>query len=234
MDPATWATALSCAAALAEKLGVSEIILLTYAREQLRHTSLAGFLGAQAVKVLNSGKSLNVGRGKTIRAETIRTLRSPTKGAVILAYYVDDGMLTTIDGYRGVGGVVAVPDLADGAEAWGERWNPLVPGQAAQPPAKLIDDPKVEGAMKSLTMLVNLGNGVLHPRDKQTAEEAFKILRVNGHTVDSSKLASWAIRNGWQPKTAGELAAVAIRVWGMKTKPRLTGIHDPEGRYGRW
>lgn len=119
---------------------------------------------------------------------------------------------------------------------WKERWNPLVLGEPTQPAATLIFDPVVvEKALWSITGMVNLTTGSLDPREQVNAQETLRILRAKGHTAEpQQQVKSWAIRNGWTPAKADELGKLAAKVLGMKEKPRLTGIHDAEGKYESW
>src|SRR4051812_24915609 len=126
-DPKAWAAALAYADQIVQRLGppAKDIILLTHTKQLLTRTSLAGALGAASAKALNGGKSVTLKSGTVLRAETLQTLRLPPKGAVIIAYYGEDRMMTTVDGYANVGGVVVVPDHEDSIEQWIQRWNPL-------------------------------------------------------------------------------------------------------------
>ncbi len=234
-EPQAWQAAWSYADAIAQRSDPpgEDVILLTHTKQQLAILA-RGSMTAATFKALNGGKSVPLPSGATLRAETLRPLRFPPRGAVIIAYFGEDKMMTTVDGYAGVTGVVVVPDHEDSIPEWVARWNPRVPGQPAQPATVLIADPKVEKAMEVLTGLINRGNGVLNPRDKQTADDILRILRAKGHSTDTAKLKSWAIQHGWPPKAADELATLAGRIFALKTKPSLAKIHDPDGRYARW
>ncbi|TCN34140.1 hypothetical protein [Sinorhizobium americanum] len=79
-----------------------------------------------------------------------------------------------------------------------------------------------------------LGNGVMHPRDKEFADDILRILRAKGHRAEPHSIKSWAIANGWKPSAANELAALAIKIGGLKAKPSLTKIYNAEGKYLSW
>lgn len=145
--------------------------------------------------------------GAKLRAETKRKLSFGfSRPTTIIAFYANDEILEQVDGLRNVAGVVAVPEYLGYASEWKARWSPLVPGEKREEPAAIIDDPVIEAAMKSLSRLINKGNGILVPLDKEWTQETLRILRNKGHTTDPAKLKSWAIRDGWQVKAAGELA----------------------------
>lgn len=213
--------------------GVQDVILLVHTKNQLDHTSLSRFLGAANVKALGKGP-IPLPGGVRLHAETMKTLRYPPRKSVVVVYYAEPKILDCVDGLNNVVGVVAVPDLPGEADAWVARWGVVVHGQAQQPPATLIDDPVFVRAMETLSGVINLSTGLGHPRDKAMANEILRILRAKGHADQSAKLKSWAIRRGWRPDDAAELAALAKKIWALKTKPSLSGFHDPAGRYERW
>jgi hypothetical protein len=164
----------------------------------------------------------------------MRTLRYTARNSVVIAYYADEKILDFVDGLNNIAGVVAVPWLPGEADGWAVRWNAHVHGQAKQAPASLIDDAVVVGALETLTTVINLSTGLGHPRDKAAANEILRILRTKGHADPSASIKSWAIRRGWHPESAIELEALSKKIWCFKTKPSLSGFHDPHGRYERW
>ncbi|ETI59480.1 hypothetical protein C100_21155 [Sphingobium sp. C100] len=211
-----------------------KVILLTHTKQQLRSTSLERHLGAQVSKALVANKSVSLGDGIMLRHETMQTLRFGAGNSVIIAFYAEDRILEFIDGLSGVLGVVAIPWPQDGAEAWSRRWTPHVHGQAAQAPVKLLSDPVIENGLRALSRMINLAHGSLHPRDKQYADETLRILRAKGHSAPTGDIRSWAIREGWKPGAADDLAKLAEKIFGLKNKPSLSAFHDPNGRYARW
>ncbi len=197
------------------------MILLTHTKQQLEHTSLANHLGGGAAKALGKGARANLVDDVTLRHETLRTLGYSTRNSVVIAFYADDRMLETLDGLSGILGIVAVPHLDGKIDGWIERWNPTVHGEERATPGKLIGDPTIERALESITLKSNISHGVLHPRDKQYADEVFRILRAKGHALDPTKIKSWAIRRGWKPGGGEELAKAATKVMKLKYPYRV-------------
>lgn len=72
--------------------------------------------------------------------------------------------------------------------------------------------PLVEEALKSLTDMVNLSTGILHPSDESAAKEYFKALYKEGEPLIGSEVTRWAIENGWQSKHANELGKLAEKI----------------------
>ncbi|MBB4274135.1 hypothetical protein [Rhizobium mongolense] len=236
-DPQAWKYGL----AYALKIGAEaeppaqDYILLTHTKQQLKSTSLAGHVGTQAAKALLANDSIRLSNGGHLRHATLQTLRGSGRRAVIIAYFAEDKMLETLDGLDLVAGIVAIPEFPRHAENWIARWNPVVHGQPQKSaPAPLIADPVVANALTALSSWINLSHAIMNPRDKGHADETLRILRAKGHALVPDQIKSWAIRNGWKPGAADELAKLAERIEALTSKPRLSGFHDPDGKYERW
>lgn len=232
-EPEAFNLALAYAEQISKTAGVEDVILLVHTKHQLDSTGLSRFLGAAAVKALNKGTAA-LSWGGRLHGETMKTLRYTARKSVIIAYYADEKLLDFVDGLNNIAGVVAVPWVPGEADGWVTRWNAHVHGQAKQAPATLIDDPVVVRALETLTTVINLSTGLGHPRDKAMANEILRILRAKGHADPSATIKSWAIQHGWSPNSATELEALARKIWSLKTKPSLSGFHDPHERYERW
>lgn len=213
---------------------MTDIVLLTHSKMQITQTTLASVLGGHA-KALAKGQRIDLGGGILLRNETMQTLKYSTGRTVVVVYYAEDKILEFVDGLTGVEAVVAVPEFSTSGQVWKKRWSPRVLGEAAPPAvAELITDRVVEAALKGHARMSNQSHNVLHPRDKEYADETFRILRAKGHTLDLAEIKSWAIRNGWKPGAAEEIANVAAKINRLKGPPSLAKIHDPNARYGRW
>jgi hypothetical protein len=226
-------TAIEYAKVMCAKTGSRDIILLTHNKSVLEHTSLADNLGDHTVRALAKGP-VSVSAGINLQAETRRTLRRLRCPAVIIVYYAESEILDLVDGAQNVAGVVAVPDYPGRADGWAERWNVSIHGQVRPAPVTLIDDPVVVRALEELTEVINLSTGLIHPRDKEMADEFLRILRAKGHANPTPKIRSWAIRNGWKPYHAVKLEALSRRIWYLKANHRLSKFHNPHVRYDRW
>ncbi|ESY74093.1 hypothetical protein NKH73_26375 [Mesorhizobium sp. M0938] len=228
--------ALGYAQKICEKFGpeVQDIVLLVHTKQQLDHTGLSQSLGAGHVKALAKGP-ISLSGGGRLHAETMKTWRYPPRKSVVVVYYAEPRILDFVDDLNNIAGVVVVPDIPAAADGWVARWGAIIHGQAQQaPPSALIDDPVFVRAIETLSSMINLSTGLGHPRDKAMANEIMRILRTKGHSDQSANIKSWAIRRGWRPDHAADLEALARKIWALRAKPSLSGIHDPEGRYRRW
>ncbi len=236
MDEQSWQLAAAYALKMASEASPSatDLVLLTHTKHQLDHTSLAAHLGAGAAKALSKGTTFNLDGGVTLRHATLRTLGYSTRNSVVIAFYANDAMVETLDGQKGVVGIVAVPEFDGDIDQWIQRWNPVVHGKPRAATQPIIADTVVVKALESITQISNTSYDVLHPRDKEFADGVFRILRAKGHTLEPTPIKSWAILNGWKPGGAEALSAVAAKIAKLKNKPSLGAIHDPQGRYDRW
>ena len=232
-EPEAFGLALAYAEQISKTADADDVILLVNTKHQLDHTGLSRFLGAAATKALNKGP-VTLAWGGRLHGETIRTLRYPARRSVVIAYYADEKLLDFADGLNNIVGVVAVPWIPGEADSWATRWSAHIHGLPKPTPKALIDDPVVVSALETLTTVINLSTGLGHPRDKAMANEILRILRAKGHADPSATIKSWAIQRGWRPNHATNLEALSRTIWSLKTKPSLSGFHDPQGRYARW
>ncbi len=228
--------ALAYANKIAETEGIGEpdIVLLTHTKAQLRSGAIASALGSRFAKALADNKRVNLETGGTIRNETMKTMSQFSSGKIIIVAYAEDRILDFADGIDHPAGIIAIPDLAGSANSWKERWNPLVHGEKRGEAVAIVEDKVTVSALKTLSKVINLSTGLSHPQDKKMADEILRILRAKGHAIEPEKFRSWAIRNGWKPDSAQQLADVAMKIAKLKNKPSLAKIHDPHARYERW
>ncbi|MEZ4533327.1 MAG: DUF1889 family protein [Thermomicrobiales bacterium] len=234
-DPESWQYALAYAQKIGEQQNnPTDIVLLVHTKRQIDGTSLTGHMGRQQAKALSGGKSLQLQSGARLNLKTLNTMGQMLNNAIIIAFFADAKMLDAVDSLRGVVGVVAVPDLPGDADQWVARWGAIVHGAERQPAKRLIDDQIVENALSRLFSMVNPTTGIGHPRDKQMADETLRILRAKGHTLNPETIRSRAIQQGWRADQASELGKLAEKIKSLKSKPKLSGIHNWEGRYQSW
>lgn len=235
--PQAWQIALAAANQICANAGssVRNVVLLIHTKAQLNHTDLFGYIGTAPAKALGRGDAVNLSSGAKLRCETLKTLRYLSAKTVVIVYWADVSILDHVDGLTNLAGVIAVPEFPDDASQWEERWKPSVYGRPAKSAATtLISDPIVERALQTLTTLVNLSTGLGNPRDKQHAKNTLSILRAHNHQAGSEKIKSWAITHGWRPKDAVELALLAEKILGQRSKPNLSGIYNAQERYQQW
>jgi hypothetical protein len=229
----SWSSALSYAVKMARASAppATDVVLLTHTKKQLDLTmSLAAHIGPAAITSFAEGRKISLGDGVTLRHETLQTLGNTEGNTVVIAFYADANMLKKLKSKNGISGVVAVPNLDNETDLWIRQWDPNVHDIDRERP-KGIDDPVLKEALESITWRSNIAGNVLGPGDKLYATEVFRVLRAKGHTLEASSIEAWAIRRGWNPRSADHLSLVAKKIAKLKGKPSLKGIHDPAGRY---
>lgn len=234
-DPASWDYTLAYVDQIGQTRGRhGEVVLLVHTKHQINGSCLSGHMGSAQAKALSAGKTLDLPFGGSLRLSTLRTLGYNLKDTIIIAFFAEEKMLGIVDDHKELAGVVVVPDLLDSADEWASRWSPVVHGQEQVASQPLIDDSVVEVAMNQLTSQINLSSGLGNQRDKDTANEILRILRRKKHVIDSAKLRSWAIQNGWQSNDARDLSQLAAKIGLLKNNPSMVKIYDWQGRYQRW
>lgn len=176
-------TGINVADRLCETSGTLEVIFLVPAKASLTSGALHEALGATKHSKLVKGVPVTLPSGAQMRCETMKTLQWVTKPSVIVAVFAGQDMMDKVDGLQNLVAVVAVPWTPGAIEDWNKTWSPQVlgkptkSGKSAAPAIKLIADPIVEQAMKSLTSVINLGTAVLNASDDDHTKRILRILR---------------------------------------------------------
>lgn len=233
-------TGVSVADRLCETSGTLDVIFLVPAKTSLVTGDLPKVLGAGVHDALGKGKLVKLPGGAQMRCETMKTLQWVTKPTVLIAVFANQNMMDKIDALQNLVAVVAVPWTPDAVENWTKTWSPKMLGKAgesakpAQAATKLIADPIVEQAMKSLTSMINRAHNTLHPSDEDQAKRILRILRARDHQEPAQNIKLWAIKNGWLPKAAERLEVLAEKAFALRTKPKLENPEHADRSYQRW
>lgn len=213
---------------------VQEAILFVPGKENIKHTTISTAIGEKDAKKLRDGGVIFLPTGIPMHLETIRTLKWISKPSVLISVYSDQKMLDQVDSKNNLVGIIAVPHTPDALVQWERTWSPIVHGKTNLSTPNLINDPIIKQALVSITRSINLSHVVLHPLDKDHADNTLRILRVHGHSDSPQNIRSWAIKNGWQPKAADELEKLAHKIFSLKTKPRLKDPEVAQRKYDYW
>jgi hypothetical protein len=76
----------------------------------------------------------------------------------------------------------------------------------------LVGNTVLQAALVDLTAIVNVTTGITHPSDKAAAVQLFEVLRAGGVPFDPAEVKAFAVRHGWEPRHARDLASVAQRI----------------------
>jgi len=233
-------TGVSVANHLCEIERTLEVIFLVPAKASLTSGPLHEALGASVHSALVKGNPVKLPSGVQMRCETMKTLRWVTKPSVLIAVFASQDMMNKVDSLQNLVAIVAVPWTSDAVQDWEKTWSPKVLGKPAesgeptQPANRLIADPVVEQAMKSLTAMINRAHNILHPSDEDHAKRILRILRSHDHKEPAQNIKLWAIKNGWLPKAAERLEVLAEKAFALQKKPNLDNPDHAEQSYQRW
>ena len=139
---------------------------------------------------------------------------SQHKPAKVLALWPTSQLLGKIDERRdAVTAVAVLPWGLDEIAPWCVARGAVdLLGLAPTPPARSIANPVVLGAMREITMGVNMSAPLSHPSDHDRIVSAFRLLLRSGHGFDVSEIRAWALANGWAGRDVDELVDKVQRI----------------------
>lgn len=174
---------------------------------------ISNIVGQQFVKCLKKdGKALRLGTEVTLVTE--RKSIYDGNDTPLVAFYPTKKFLDQLDSIPNVSEILVVPWIWEKLEPWIKTWNATELGTAPQArQSPLVSNPVVRQALKSLTAVVNVSTGILHPMDRATAIQTFEILRDGDEMFTPTEVKAWLIAKGGMKATdAQEVAEVAQKV----------------------
>lgn len=205
-DSEAVALAVAWAARFAQRHGHARAVMFVSGLAQL--DPLARSLRLAPAR-LRRDRAFRAG-GVTFEVATERQHPRHEPGGPVVGVWVDDRQVEKyLDGLNAPA-LCVVPWTRDGVDQWKANWGSteLRSGVAAGEPAT-VGNPVVVAALESLTIGVNLSTGLSHPSDKGRAVQMFRLLRDAGEPFVPTEVQAWAVRHGWRPGDARELAQLA-------------------------
>lgn len=173
--------------------------------------SLGRAIGEPAATALRKQRRVQA-RDIALELLTERGLPHSFDQGPVLAVWVDDKQLDKLDALRAPG-LCAIPWVRTDIDGWKTNWNPTDIRTGEQGGSdETVTNPVVAKALESLTFRVNLGTGLGHPSDKASAVQLFKALKSAHEDYDPDQVRAWAVRHGWSPDHARDLAELAQKV----------------------
>lgn len=123
-----------------------------------------------------------------------------------MRFWPSDPALDELDG-RQPPAICAIPSARERISGWLEAWAPhdlLTPD--AEIAAVGISNPVVAVALDDLTDSVNHNNGLHSPYERSLAISTFRALIDGGEAIAPEEIRAWAVRHGWEPRYARDLA----------------------------
>lgn len=202
---------ISFALKLSRENGFKMVTFLVPTKSNFEHSIVADLLGQQAMNALLKGKKVKAIADIYFELESIKTFRAYASYEIIIGFYLTQQGIDVFDSARNANVLIFLPWLEEESNNWIDRWNPIILGEkeASRPTTTLSQ--VVEEKLSNLTSLINLSTGLGHPLDKKHAEDTIKKLHRAGEIINSNDIKNWAIRNGWAPKHADQLAKIASK-----------------------
>lgn len=184
-------------------------------------------IGDTAEKRLRKGEMVTVKSTVQLSLLTERQTIYSWNGP-ILAIYPTKKLLDKIDGLKEVTDVLVIPWTLEEVQYWIDTWSAIELGTTPKATtSKIISNPIVEAALKSLTHRVNLSTGIIHPSDRSATIGLFRHLHNAGISYDPTEVRAWLLsQGGWNPKGADDVMKIAVDIL---TGKRLHGGHDSWG-----
>ncbi len=194
----------------------------------------------QKVKLPNSPVELSL----MTERERLYTWDSP-----VLVVYPSKKLLDKVDSLFGVTHVLVIPWTLEEIQYWIDTWGAYELGtQPTKSKRRLVSNPVVEEALRSLTVGVNVSTGIGHPLDKASTIDLFRRLKAASEHFDPEEVRAWLVAEGnWKPKYADDVAEVArgviegkrfrgtrsrwrkdiVKVWRKEAKKKKTKLGTP-------
>jgi hypothetical protein len=202
---------LSLAIKVSQDKGFQTITLLIINKKNFENTIVADVLGRQVIKYLLKKEKVQAIGNIYFELESLQTFNKYASYEIIIGLYLTQKGIDVLDAVLNTKVVIYLPWLEDEAKDWIDRWDPIIFGgdESQKPTLKL--DPIIEEELRNLTSLINLSTGLGHPSDKQHAKKTFAKLQSKRLRFNPNDIKNWAIRNGWLPEHADELAKLASK-----------------------
>ena len=194
---------------LCKETGLKRITLVFPVKSNFGSSDIATFLGQQATNVLCKGQTVNLGNGVLLEFKIPKNISVNRNYDVVLAAYLTDGDMDLVDSIRNIGSTVFLPWLEDDGKRWLSTWNPKILGTSSWVVSHPSLPTPIQEEILRLGRCINMSTGLSHPSDKEMAKRAFYNLKEQGHTATKEAIRQFAVKNGWEPKKAQELADFA-------------------------
>jgi len=203
--------ALVLAEKTAQQAGIGEVVLLVSAKKTLSQTVIGTTLGDSVCRALLADKRVSLGGGAVqMSLQSDATFDRFSYPDAVLAIYPSAKAFDLIDDIPTLKLAIVVPWQDADAANWRGTWNPTVVGDLPSQPATTFNA-QLEAALQLITGHINVETGLTHPSDKRFAKSEISKLKRRGIPMDHDAVRNWAVRNGWHPKDATDLAKLCAK-----------------------
>lgn len=194
---------------ICKQMGLEQITFLVPAKESfpttVAGTAIDGLTKSGTVKALCAGKALSI-NGINLRLESLKTFNEYMDYQLLVGIYLREESLDTFDSPARVAALMYLPWTEKEGRLWLSAWEATVIGQEKWQPEPLQLDESVVASLEDLTHSINLSTGLINSMDKKSALEMFASFRRKGLYPNPEDIRRWALRHGWEPRYARDLA----------------------------
>jgi hypothetical protein len=195
--------------------------LVGVSKDSIANGVVADVLGREPARRFVAGAPLQLPSRVRMNLVTMNRLPVHGPGGPVLAVHIPPKVLTRLDDISDIPALCAIPWVADEYDAWSMKWHArsvfdttaAAPDGLDRPPQM---NPVVVEALRALTSSVNLGTGIVHPRDHAAAVWMFRTLRDAHETIDFGALPHWLVEHHWRSEAAEELTQMGKDIYAGK------------------
>lgn len=196
-------------------------------------------IGEKNAKRLAKGEAVGL-HGVTFRLQTEKTMPYGGEGCPILALWPTENHLNALDRLSRVPALFVVPWQLAQVATWVLARRPVnllstEPESTSESPSgSVVSNSVVEAALETIATSINLATGIIHPDDKKTVIEAFKLLKTGGENYTGAEVQAWLMQKGMSAKHAAEVAKVASDPAKFRASRASKSSYLPPNALERW
>lgn len=197
---------------ICQRDGMSRITLFVPNKGSFPDTLVGQLLGGVATKLCR-GESFLIAENILLDLQGANKVRHICHYEMIVGVYLSLESLFRLESALSAKAIIFLPWMEDEGKRWLSTWGATILGTNTWQVQQTSLPPDVENALSVLTQGINLSTGLIHPSDRRTARRVLTELRDLGHALCSADVRSWAVRNGWRPDDAKDLADEVARIF---------------------
>ena len=197
---------------MCQREGISRITLCVPNKGDFP-TTIVGRLLGDAAKKLCKGQTVLLPGNLPLDLVCANKIPHSCTYEMIIGVYLSLDAIYKLDSIHSAKAIMFLPWTEHEGKKWLSTWDATILGTNTWHVQQTSLPPDVENALSGLTHGINLSTGLIHPFDRKAARSVLTELRDLGHALCSADVRSWAVRNGWRPDDAKDLADEVARIF---------------------
>jgi hypothetical protein len=157
------------------------------------------------------------------------------KNRPLLVVHPTKNFLDKLYAMKNISQMMVVPWVNDEIKEWTEYSNAKEYGVTNTKKMNIAANSIILNALEDMTYIMNLANGLIHPRNVDIVIETFEILHRNGEKLDKEEVKTYLIKYlKWDPILAEEASDLVRKVKEGKRHKFITGMHWHENIITEW